>query len=86
MYDAYPRTPRAAHTSAFPAPPLAAWYNAFDTRDTIALYPLNKSNFPVTPEVENYDGVKNQTDNRHGIVGYLNDPQIAGRILDALAT
>jgi hypothetical protein len=69
----------------FPRPPLAAWYNAFDTRDTIALYPLNKDNFAVTPEVENYDGVKNQTDNRHGIAGYLNDPQIAGRILDALA-
>ena len=68
----------------FPSPPLGAWYNAFDTRDTIALYPLDKDNFPVTPPIENYSGVRNQTDNRHGIVGYLNNAEVAKRILDAL--
>jgi hypothetical protein len=70
----------------FPQPPLESWFNAFDTRDTIALYPLDKGNFPVIPEIENYDGVKNQTDNRHGISGYLDDPQVVGKILDAFTS
>jgi hypothetical protein len=68
----------------FPSPPLGAWYNAFDTRDTVALYPLDSDNWPVAPGIQNYGGVRNQTDNRHGIAGYLNDPQVAARILDAL--
>ncbi|MCA1515629.1 alpha/beta hydrolase [Bradyrhizobium sp. NBAIM01] len=61
-----------------------AWYNAFDPRDVVALYPLDESNFPVNPSIENYASVLNATDNRHGIVGYLNDPQVAKHILDAL--
>jgi hypothetical protein len=73
----------------FPAPPLGAWFNAFDTRDAIALYPLDQYNFPVTTAsenytIENYSGVKNHTDNRHGIVGYLDDPEVAKRILNAV--
>jgi len=70
----------------YPKPPvaLAAWNNAFDTRDIVALYPLDQANFPVNPAVKNYDGVKNHTDNRHGIAGYLDDPTVAGWILDAL--
>ena len=63
---------------------VSAWYNAYDTRDVVALYPLNEENFPLTPPVENYSGVKNQTSNRHGIAGYLNDRQVAGKILKAL--
>jgi len=54
-------------------PPVRAWFNAFDTRDVVALYPLDRGNFPVTPAVENYAGVKNHTSNRRGIVGYLDD-------------
>ena len=68
----------------FPSPPLGAWYNAFDARDCLALYPLDKDNFPVTPAIENYSGVRNPTNDRHGIVGYLDDPKIAERILGAL--
>jgi hypothetical protein len=68
----------------FPSPPLGAWYNAFDTRDCLALYPLDQDNFPVTPAIENYSGVRNPTNDRHGIVGYLDDPSIAKKILDAL--
>ena len=70
----------------FPSPAVTAWYNAFDTRDFIALYPLDNGNFPVTPGIENYGGVRNHTDNRHGIVGYLDDVEIAKKILEALAT
>jgi hypothetical protein len=39
--------------------------NAFDTRDLVALCPLERANFPVTPEIENYAAVKNSTGNRH---------------------
>lgn len=68
----------------FPSPPLGTWYNAFDARDCLALYPLDQDNFPVTPAIENYRGVRNPTNDRHGIVGYLDDPNIAKKILDAL--
>lgn len=60
------------------------WFNAFDRRDVVALYPLDAANFPVTPAIENYDSVDNKTDNRHGIVGYLNDKSVAERILTAI--
>jgi hypothetical protein len=68
----------------FPAP-AAAWYNAFDVRDVVALFPLDAANFPVTPAIENYGKVNNHTDNRHGIVGYLDDADVAKHILNALA-
>jgi hypothetical protein len=67
-------------------PPVEAWYNAFDQRDLVALYPLDRAHFAVTPAIENYAMVDNHTDNRHGIVGYLDDTEIAGRILTALGT
>jgi hypothetical protein len=60
------------------------WYNAFDPRDVVALYPLDSTNFPVNPAVENNGNVLNATDNRHGIVGYLNDADVAKHVLDAL--
>jgi hypothetical protein len=60
------------------------WYNAFDKRDVVALYPLDAANFPVVPAVENNATVKNHTANRHGIDGYLDDANVAKRILDTL--
>jgi hypothetical protein len=57
------------------------WFNAFDRRDIVALNTLDKDNFDVTPDIENFDGVKNRTDNRHGIVGYLDDAVVAQKIL-----
>jgi hypothetical protein len=68
---------------AFPAV-AKAWYNAFDPRDVVALYPLDAANFPVNPAVENYGRVRNATDNRHGIIGYLDDADVAKHVLDAL--
>lgn len=65
-------------------PPAKAWYNAFDPRDVVALYPLDAANFPVNPAIENYGSVRNGTDNRHGIIGYLDDPDVAKHVLDAL--
>jgi hypothetical protein len=68
----------------FPKPAVTGWYNAYDPKDVVALYPLDGTNFPVNPRVENYGRVLNGTDNRHGIVGYLDDPNVAKHILDAL--
>lgn len=64
--------------------PVKAWYNAYDTRDVVSLYGLDKDSFPIAPPVENYPGVKNHTDNRHSIEGYLDDPFVAKRIVSAL--
>ncbi|TWB62910.1 alpha/beta hydrolase [Bradyrhizobium sacchari] len=69
----------------FPAP-AKAWYNAFDPRDVVALYPLDAANFPVSPTIENYGKVRNGTDNRHGIIGYLDDVDVATHALNALAS
>ena len=60
------------------------WFNAMDPDDFVALYPLDKKHFGINPAIENKTDVKNQTDNQHGIKGYLNDKEIAKRIHDAL--
>jgi len=60
------------------------WYNAYDARDAVALYPLDAHNFPIHPPIENNGTVDNITDNRHGIVGYLNDVGVARKIAQAL--
>jgi hypothetical protein len=60
------------------------WYNAYDTRDIVALNPLDNRYFPTNPAIVNYDGVHNQTSNRHGIVGYLNDAHVAQQVAESL--
>jgi hypothetical protein len=60
------------------------WYNAYDERDIVALNPLKDPWFKTDPSISNYDQVHNQTDNRHGIVGYLNDPTVAKCIDEGL--
>lgn len=56
------------------------WTNAYDPRDVVALYPLNKKHFGVTPAITSHGKVDNWTDNRHGIVGYLDDKLVAKTI------
>ena len=61
------------------------WFNAFDDGDFVALNPLDNTHFPIlTGTIENKNNVVNQTDNQHGIVGYLNDAVVAKQIYDAL--
>jgi hypothetical protein len=60
------------------------WYNAFDERDFVALNPLDKKSFNISPSIVNNHHVKNQTDNRHGIIGYLNDGTVAKEIYKSL--
>ena len=63
-----------------------SWFNAFDTRDVVALYPLDATNFPITPPVENDASVRNGTNNRHGIDGYLNDKTVATRVFQGMTS
>ena len=60
------------------------WINAFDERDVVALNPLDTQSFPVTPQISNINNIDNQTDNRHGIIGYLDKPEVTQPILGAL--
>ena len=60
------------------------WHNAMDMRDVVALYPLDKDRFDVTPAIENNTDVRNGTSNRHGIKGYLSDKDVARRLYDAV--
>jgi hypothetical protein len=72
-------------------PPLAmpscvsgGWFNAYDDRDVVALNPLDKTYFDITPPIVNKSNVNNSTDNRHGITGYLDDADVAKQIFNAL--
>lgn len=60
------------------------WFNAMDERDVVALFALDSDHFDVDPAIENKTDVDNQTKNRHGMSGYLSDPEIASRIHAAL--
>jgi hypothetical protein len=60
------------------------WLNGFDDRDVVALYPLDAENFNIDPAIENIPTLQNQTENRHGITGYLDKPEIAHRLIEAL--
>lgn len=62
---------------------VARWYNAYDERDVVALNPLDQSHFPVFPMILNNDQVRNNSENRHSITGYLNDGEVAKKIADA---
>ena len=65
-------------------PSVGHWFNADDDRDMVALVALDRRNFDVTPPIENKNDVKNFTDNRHGITGYLSDPVVASKIVQFL--
>lgn len=60
------------------------WFNAYDPRDVVALFPLDEKNFDVDPPIVNKGDVNNLTSNRHGISGYLSDPEVARAIHAAL--
>ena len=62
------------------------WYNAYDERDIVALNPLKDPWFKTDPAIINYNRIRNVTDNRHGIVGYLNDATVARFVAEALGS
>lgn len=66
---------------------VGGWFNAMDERDVVALYPLDPAHFainPPKPPITNKLDVDNNTENHHGITGYLRDPVVAKTIHDAL--
>lgn len=67
-------------------PCVDSWYNAFDPRDVVALFPLDAKNFPVDPAIVNNSNIDNLTPNRHGISGYLSDADVARTIHTALGS
>jgi hypothetical protein len=70
-------------------PSVTEWFNALDIRDVVALYPLDAKHFPLDPAepaITNWTEVDNATQNRHGISGYLDDPEVALRIYKALTS
>ncbi|CAL9651684.1 hypothetical protein [Streptomyces sp. enrichment culture] len=81
-------SPLAVRTVATKLSPVAwpdcvgSWFNAYDPRDTVSLFPLMPDRFKVT-SIENAT-VENRTPNRHGITGYLGHRAVAERIHDAL--
>ncbi|MEO8628571.1 MAG: hypothetical protein ABI612_10790 [Betaproteobacteria bacterium] len=60
------------------------WINARDARDVVALYPLDADHFPLDVQIINKRDVDNPTPNRHGISGYISDPEIAKALHDAV--
>jgi hypothetical protein len=66
-------------------PAKLGWFNAFDKRDIVALHPLDDEYFPTLRPIINYDSVDNQTSNRHGIIGYLNDTKVAKEVASAIS-
>lgn len=65
-------------------PGVAHWFNAYDNHDVVALVPLDAHHFNVQPAIENKSDVLNHTEDRHGIIGYLTDPEVAKRIVQGL--
>lgn len=81
-----PLSIRAVRKNLVPlkSPKTDAWFNAFDSRDIVALNPLDSANFPVVPPIQNKGDIDNFTSNRHGIAGYLSDAVVAREIYQAL--
>lgn len=65
---------------------VTSWMNAYDSADIVALHALDGDTWPVKPAIKNFASVKNHTDNRHGIEGYLADSTVAHAIYEALNT
>jgi hypothetical protein len=64
---------------------VADWFNAFDDRDVVALYPLDEKLYPLKPPIVNDASLKNETENHHGIIEYLDKKPVADRIFAALS-
>ena len=64
---------------------VSRWYNAYDTRDVVALYALDEKNFPTDPPIVNQGDVRNDSKNRHSITGYLDNEKVARTILSGVS-
>ncbi len=62
---------------------IPVWFNARDPQDIVALYEIPANFYQGAPIVANFSGVKNMSENHHGIVEYLADPTLAKALGDA---
>lgn len=60
------------------------WVNLYGDRHIVDLRPLDGTCFRVDPEVRNIPGIDDNTDNRHGIPGYLRTVKVANAVPTAL--
>ena len=67
-------------------PTVEHWLNAYDTRDVVALYPLDHRHFAISPPILNHGSVDNTTINHHKVEGYLSDPTVALAVHTALTS
>lgn len=63
---------------------LDEWFNGFDPRDIVALNPLNQIVLGSTCAIDNVSDLRNSTDNRHGIIGYLAIDLVASYLVEKL--
>lgn len=63
---------------------VVGWFNARDARDAVSLFEIPSAKFRGEPVVENYSGVQNQSENRHGGHEYLLDPTVAAVVRSVL--
>lgn len=76
---------RQLYTSpTFPLVLKGTWTNIYDKRDIVSLRALEAAHFRVNPEIANM-AVSNETDDRHGIEGYLSNAFVARAISDIMA-
>lgn len=61
-----------------------SWLNVYDTRDIVALRPLDESTWNVLPAIKNIALDNNHMANRHGISGYLDYVDVATAVFEAL--
>lgn len=61
-----------------------AWFNARDPHDFVAFYPLDAKHFDTASPILNKNDVQNPTPNKHGISGYLSNPEVAATIMNAV--
>lgn len=59
------------------------WYNGYDKKDAVSLFPLEKPHFEINPAIVNNGNIKNEFSQRHGIEGYLSDKDVAFEIYKA---
>ncbi|CAM3170088.1 hypothetical protein DRF59_11190 [Chryseobacterium flavum] len=59
------------------------WLNLYDKHDIVSLRPLEGGHFRVDPKIINYE-VINETEDRHGIEGYLSSPFVATAVSELL--
>ena len=56
------------------------WANYFDKQDIVALNAIPTAGYPGGPDILNFDGIRNPSDNHHHITGYLDQKVVAKAI------